>query len=179
MSDLLKPKSKGYKAAFICRLFGIILLVAVILLMLPVTIPRLFGYDLYNVISGSMEPELPVGSAAYVHYTDPQTIREGDIIAFQTGDAVIMHRVVENDSRRWEFTTKGDANAMEDVRKVPYSEVLGTVASHFDGLGQFMTMLSGVAGKIILLCIAAFGAFLIIFAGRKQHRGDTREGQRK
>ncbi len=171
MSDSKTKKSKSQKAAFACRLFGIILLVAVILLLLPATLPRLFGYEIYNVVSGSMEPEIPVGSAAYVRYTEPSGIQEGDIIAFQAGNSVIMHRVTENNTRNREIATKGDANELEDINKVPYSQVLGVVENHFAGVGQIMTMLSGIAGKIILLCIAAFGAFLIIIAGRASSGG--------
>lgn len=46
--------------------FAIIITFAGILLM-----PRLFGYAPYAVLSGSMEPEYPVGSLIYVTATDP------------------------------------------------------------------------------------------------------------
>ena len=47
--------------------------VAAVALAATLLLPRLFGYTPYAVLSGSMEPELPVGSMAYVHETDPAT----------------------------------------------------------------------------------------------------------
>ena len=39
---------------------GNLLLVLVILICVPLTVPRLFGYNIYSVISGSMEPAIKV-----------------------------------------------------------------------------------------------------------------------
>lgn len=61
--------------------FAIIITFAGILLM-----PRLFGYAPYAVLSGSMEPEYPVGSLIYVTATDPKTIQPGDDVTFLTTD---------------------------------------------------------------------------------------------
>ena len=41
---------------------------------------RLLGYQCYNVISPSMEPEYGVGDLLYVKKVDPTTIKEGDVI---------------------------------------------------------------------------------------------------
>ncbi len=50
----------------LCNLLGTLILVLVIASCLPLTVPRLFGYEIYEVVSGSMEPEIPVGSVIYV-----------------------------------------------------------------------------------------------------------------
>ena len=40
----------------ICSLAGILLMAAVILVFLPLTGPRLFGYQIYGILTDSMEP---------------------------------------------------------------------------------------------------------------------------
>jgi len=70
----------------LCSLAGTLILLSVIASCLPVTVPRLMGYEIYNVVSGSMEPEIPIGSILYVEKIPPEEIREDDVIAFWSND---------------------------------------------------------------------------------------------
>lgn len=64
-------------------------------------VPRAFGYTPYTVLSGSMEPELPVGSMVFVHQVDPTDIAVGDNATFYRSDgAVVTHQVYGSDLRR-------------------------------------------------------------------------------
>ena len=93
-------------------------MLAVILCYVPLTLPRLAGLQIFEVVSGSMEPAIPTGSIVYVEETEPSQAEEGDVIAFYsaTGSgAVITHRVVQNRVVSGELITKGDANEKEDV----------------------------------------------------------------
>lgn len=65
-----------------CSVLGTLILVSVILVCIPVTVPKLMGYEIYDIVSGSMEPEIPVGSAVYVKAAAPEEVKEGDVIAF-------------------------------------------------------------------------------------------------
>ena len=40
----------------LCSLIGTLLVLVVIIMLLPVTAPRLIGFQVYNVVSGSMAP---------------------------------------------------------------------------------------------------------------------------
>ena len=115
----------------LCSLAGTLILLSVIASCLPVTVPRLMGYEIYNVVSGSMEPEIPIGSILYVEKIPPEEIREDDVIAFWSNDSVIAHRVVKNKIVEGTFTTKGDANAEEDMNDVEYGALIGRVSSHY------------------------------------------------
>ena len=156
----------------LCNLTGILMLLLVILSCVPFTVPRLMGYEIYGVVSGSMEPEIPVGSVIYVESAQPQEILEGDVIAFRSGGSVIVHRVVSNRVVEGEFITKGDANAAEDRAAVPYANFAGRVAWHFPGAGQLMALYSGSAGKIYAIVFAACGAMLNMLAGRLRSHGE-------
>ena len=46
-------------ASVLCSILGTAILIAVILLMMSLFLPRLVGYKVYNVVSGSMEPAIP------------------------------------------------------------------------------------------------------------------------
>ena len=69
-------------AATVCSVVGTILLALVIVVCIPLTVPRIAGYQIYTVISGSMEPEIPTGSLVYVKNTAPSGIEKGDVIAW-------------------------------------------------------------------------------------------------
>lgn len=69
----------------LCSVFGTLILVSVIAVCIPITVPKLMGYEIYNVVSGSMEPEIPIGSAIYVKAAAPEDVQEGDVIAFRRG----------------------------------------------------------------------------------------------
>ena len=80
----------------LCSVLGTLILIGVIAAFLPLTVPRLMGYEIYEVVSGSMEPEIPVGSVIYVKAVQPQEVEAGDVIAFHKDGSVITHRVEEN-----------------------------------------------------------------------------------
>ena len=103
-----------------------ILVALVVLLALLLVGARLFGLQVYTVLSGSMEPTYHTGSLIYVKKVDPYTIRDGQVITFMLDENTIAtHRVVgvvpdEEDSTVVRFRTKGDANETEDGGLVHY-----------------------------------------------------------
>lgn len=109
-----------------------ILVALVVLLALLLVGARLFGLQVYTVLSGSMEPTYHTGSLIYVKKVDPYTIRDGQVITFMLDENTIAtHRVVgvvpdEEDSTVVRFRTKGDANETEDGGLVHYKNVIGT-----------------------------------------------------
>ena len=72
---------------------------------------RLVGLVPYAVLSGSMEPELPVGSLVYVRAVDPSEVAVGDTITFELeSGTLVTHEVYEIDAAAREFKTHGIAN---------------------------------------------------------------------
>ena len=91
------------------------------------------------MISGSMEPAIPVESVVYVKNIAPADIQKKDVIAFHSvlgEEAIITHRVVSNNRVAGEIVTKGDANAKEDMEPVSYENVLGKVVLTVPVLGK-------------------------------------------
>ena len=150
---------------------GTVILLAVMGAFLPLTVPRLLGYEIYEVVSGSMEPEIPVGSILYVGEMQPEEVKEGDVIAFEKGGATVTHRVEENRYVEGEFITKGDANSREDMEPVKYESLIGKVVFHLPVLGTLMSLMSGHAGKLYAVAFAACGVLFHMLAGVLRERG--------
>ena len=142
-------------------LSGTICVVLVILAALPLTLPRLFGFEMYGILTGSMEPVCPVGSLVYVKSEEPKEIKSGDIITFLKGNAIVTtHRVVENDVNKKELITKGDANNTNDIKPVTYDQVKGKVVLTIPFLGYAALKLNSIAGISICVIILAIGLVL-------------------
>ena len=161
-----RKRQGGKLLPTLCSVIGTLILLLVIVVCVPVTVPRIMGYEIYHVVSGSMEPEIPIGNAIYVKEEAPENIQEGDIIAFASGDSVISHRVVKSQKVEGKFTTKGDANAEADMNPVSYQSFIGKVAFHLPFLGAFLAIFTSTVGKVYVLALAACGVMLNILAGR-------------
>ena len=145
-------------------MLGIFLIVVVFALTLPLTLPRLMGYEVFDVISGSMEPAIPMGSVIYVRSAEPEDVQVDDVIAFMDDGSVVAHRVVANRTSMGEFVTKGDANNTEDLFPVPYDALLGVVALHVPMAGAAMSLYSSPIGKMYLVMALACGIMLNVLA---------------
>ena len=148
---------------------GTILLILAIVACLGLSIPRFAGIEQYVVISGSMEPEIPVGSMVYSAQTDPSTLEPGDIIVFystETGSTPVTHRVVENHVADGELITKGDANAQNDLSPVIYANVLGKLVLHVPMLGYIAAPMGTMMGKVAMGCVI-LAAYLLTVVGSK------------
>ena len=155
--------------ASITGILGLLLIIAVIAVMLPLFAPKLLGYGTYDVVSGSMEPEIPVGSLVLVDEAVPEEIAEGEVIAFTSEkdkSVVVTHRVIENDKTNGQFITKGDANKLKDMNPVPYSNLVGRVVKHYPKVGAIMASFSTLEGKLFLMCFLAAGVLLNYLSGR-------------
>ena len=160
------------------NIIGMLILLAVIATYLPLTLPQNLGYQVYHVVSPSMEPAIPVDSAIYVRYLPPEEIVEGDVIAFFHDNAIVTHRVVRNQTVMGEITTKGDANPGEDFTPVNYNNVLGRVELSIPKIGALMRVYTSQLGKLYALILAACGVLFNLVAGRMRDRQREKLRQR-
>lgn len=150
----------------LCNILGICILLISIIIALPLSLPRLLGYEAFNVVSGSMHPAIPVGSVVYVEPYNPIEIKQDDVIAFYSGNSVIVHRVSENKLLDGVYVTKGDANPVEDLLNVPYQALIGKVVFHFPYIGHYLSIFSTMIGKIYVLLFALCGIMFNMLASR-------------
>ena len=170
-----RPVKKGGKFfPALCNIIGTLILIAVIATSLPLTVPRLLGFEIYSVVSGSMEPALPMGSIVYVEHVEPETVEPGDIIAYNVDGSVITHRVMENHFVEGEYVTKGDANEKEDFSNVHYRDLIGRVKYHFPVIGHYLMLYSQQVTKVYLLALAACGVMFNMLAGSIRKKNEEK-----
>lgn len=162
-----RPEKRGGKFfPALCSTLGTLMLTAVILSALPLALPRLLGYNAYSVVSGSMEPALPVGSVVYVESAGVSQIRAGDIIAFDDEGTVVTHRVIESRPQEGAFITKGDANQSLDIKPTPYWKLIGRVKLCVPLLGRVLSLYAVPEGKLALGTFALSGLLLRVLGSR-------------
>lgn len=122
---------------------------------------RLMGYQVYTIISGSMQPEYEVGDLIYVKAVDPADIRIGDDITFVLNEDLVVatHRVIRIDAEKQHIYTKGIANEVEDSTPVHFNNVLGVVRFNIPLLGFVSSFIQNPPGTYITFAV---GAVLII-----------------
>ena len=115
----------------------------------------------YVIVSGSMEPELPVGSLCLIDCQQKEP-EEGDIISYKAGDSVITHRVIEVTDEG--YVTKGDANDSNDPGVVKQKQVFGTYVFSIPKAGyavMFFRSLKGIVLTItFVICFSLLGRLL-------------------
>lgn len=130
-------------------------------------LPMPFGYGAAVVLSGSMEPTFSKDALIFVKETDE--VRVGDIVVYQSGNELIVHRIVSISKDM--VVTQGDANNVADP---PFekSAVKGVVLGWIPYAGILVNILKTSTGTIlVLLC-----AFLLVeLSFRKQKDKDNEE----
>lgn len=129
-------------------------------------LPTVFGWGGAVVVSGSMEPELPVGALVWIHKQDVYS--PGDVVTYEENGSLVTHRLisVQGDTA----ITKGDANNTEDS-PIAVTQICGKVAAVWYGAGNIMLFLRSPA--VILMIILFSG--LIIFLPKRFNRKEKNE----
>lgn len=130
-------------------------------------LPMPFGYGLANVLSGSMEPTFSRGTLLLVK--DTRQVQEGDIVVYQSGKELIVHRIIAVDGD--EIITQGDANNVAD-KPFQKSGIKGKVVAWIPMLGSVAAMLKTPIAVIVILLLA----FLLV-EGSFRKQKDTDEEQ--
>lgn len=147
--------------------------------------PSVFGYSIYRISSGSMEPELMVGDVILDKaVNDESEISVGDVITFEGGsqfdNRIVTHKVIKapyTDEAEGSIMlqTKGIANEIEDtpikfsqvrakmICKIPYIDTLYNLFLSPSGL-LIMILL------IVLVFIDEIANIIKVMSGKDENR---------
>ena len=124
--------------------------------------PRLAGYRVFIVRSGSMAPSIPTGSAVLVRPVPPESLRVGDVITFDRSEGgqvpvTVTHRIVEivQPGAQPVFRTKGDANSVVDPTTVSYLDQAGKVDAHVPFAGYALNASGHRVARLALIGVPA------------------------
>lgn len=129
--------------------------------------PMPFGFGMSVVLSGSMEETLHVNDLVVVQQT--RNVEVGDIIVFQSGTDLIIHRVIGISDG--EITTQGDANNWPDDPISP-NAVKGKMLFSIPMLGLLVRLLQTTIGKILVFILAVF---LLLRSHQKERKQDDEQ----
>lgn len=132
---------------------------------------EIFGYSVFNVATGSMEPTIKQNDIIIVKMTDKYEV--DDIVTFEKDDAYITHRVITiNDNN---LITKGDANNTNDVA-IAKSSVLGKVIKILHNAGVWQKILTSPKIIIMIFLTLVLFDFAFSYKGFKKEKvEDTSE----
>lgn len=144
----------------VCNFISHIIFVILLVLVLLMFVPNFIGFKTFSVISGSMEPNIPVGSLVYTKNVDFEDIEVGDVISYQLSeDTMVTHRVNSINQNEKSLIMKGDANEKVDIGEVQESQIVGKVVLTIPFLG-YIAIYSRTPLAIVAICIVI--AILII-----------------
>lgn len=142
-------------------------------IVVAVLVPRVAGATPYTILTSSMEPNYPPGTLVVVKPTPVDEIGVGTVITYQLEsgrEAVVTHRVTSvayrSDGEK-AFTTRGDANTVDDLEPVIPVQIKGTLWYAVPKLGWMSNAIGAeqrnqavyvVAGGLGLYAIWMFGS---------------------
>lgn len=150
----------------------------------PDEVPSAFGYTPLAVRSGSMsgtaEDHIEIGDLIIIKKVGTDTLKEGDVIAFQKDSSIVTHRIVEvqtDENGERTFITKGDANNTQDEDPVLKDEVVGICIKRVPKIGEAVLFLGTAKGMI--LCLGVPLAIYIVLDMLHQRKRIDEERQRR
>ena len=156
----------------IISLFINISLIFFIILALLIYAPRCFGITPYSVISGSMEPSIPVGSVVYAKPVEPSSLKIWDVIVFKEKGNDITHRIDSIDYDNKVVVTKGDANDSCDIDPISFAQIHDKYVTNIPCLGYLLEYFKLKEFKIYFctFIIFLFVYSLIIFIKNNKNK---------
>ena len=143
-----------------------------------VFVPRLGGATPYTILTGSMRPDLPVGTLVVMKPVDVSNIGVGNVVTYQlaSGEStVVTHRVVavgfDSDGTRI-FTTQGDANNGPDPKKVIPAQIKGELWYAVPHLGRVSNLIDNAQRHALSILVISglliYSAFAFTSSARER-----------
>lgn len=174
-------------------LFGLLLLILIPILIVNIhimvqakndkdTVPNIFGYKPFIVLSGSMETKIRIGDLIITKIINPDSLKIDDVIAFRDEEnTVTTHRIIDiidKDGTTY-FVTKGDNNSSQDRYLVKYKDVEGIYITRIPGVGQALNELSKPTTMIIVVLGITIVFILLFSISNKKLRKKEQEEYRR
>ena len=155
MSD--NNNKKEYNALKEAKNFILILIVVVLCFYATIggtkikgqAVPMIFGKGCAVVMTGSMEPNLPIDALIFIDETNDYQI--GDVVVInKTGYNPVVHRIVSIENEK--VITKGDANNTVD-EPVTISDLNGKVIGYIPYVGRVINYIKTPLGSLTLILV--------------------------
>ena len=181
-AEITKQKKSSIISDVVFYVFLVGLFIAVFILGTGGGTGDIFGFSYANVLTSSMQSEIPRGSFVLIRTIDPADVNVGDDITFFSGrDVTVTHRVMRiyenyNDSGERGFITQGIENDFVDTETVRVNNFIGRVQFHIPHLGSALAFISDNALLFggMFVCILLLTTTLKIFFGERRKERKAR-----
>lgn len=134
--------------------------------------PSIFGIRFFNIVSGSMTPNIEINDVILVKKCDIRDLKKDDIITFTKDKKTISHRIVkiiENENSRM-FITKGDNNDVLDDGLIKENQIIGKVVFTIPKIGELIMYIQDKNGFINIISLIVIAFILICMKDEKKNR---------
>lgn len=175
-----KDKRKKIINIIMYPILAIILIICTMVIFQKIQNPTkavsVFGYKVFVIVSGSMEPTFDVGDLIITKETD--NIQKNDIITFMEENQSVTHRVMEilEEDGVNKYKTKGDNNDSQDVELVNAEQIEGVYKFKINKIGKILLHFRNPI-LIIIILIVIYICYLIVM--EKDNRKKARHERRK
>ena len=144
----------------------------------PNETPSVFGIKIFCIISGSMEPNISINDLLIIKEVSQNEINSKDIISFTVNGETITHRIENistDESGDLVYTTKGDANNIEDADTIKFEDIEGKYIGKIPKIGKIILALKSktTLGIVLLVLI-----LLYIFEQKSNEKKIKRSNER-
>lgn len=182
LESINKRKENAKIIKKVIEIFAIILIYNIILIAVSsennMSLFNILGYKSYVIKTTSMEPTINVNDVVLTKEVEQQDLKVGDVITFQQKREVITHRItkIEENEGKFEYTTKGDNNNIEDIFKISYENIEGKHVLTIPYLGKIVQILDNKLVFLIILLIILIFMFIQV---QNQEKKDSRREKKK
>lgn len=139
---------------------GYLCLTIVLLAVIPVFLPQVFGYQTYLVSADTTKQVSEPKTLVYVEDMDNAAYEAGNIVAVLSDKTkrVDVYTVASNDGK--------EALTMKSGEKVQYDKVAGHVAAKLPFVGFLGQICFSIIGMIILVVIAVMAIIFLTYGNK-------------
>lgn len=170
MSDIAKKTLKIILniAYQILTIMCVILTIIIVLQKATNSNKTIFGYRIFRVVTGSMEPEYDIGEVVICKEVDSKDIKVGDDIVYlgrygEYNGKIIMHEVtsIERDeNNNLNFHAKGLHTASVEDPQIGISQIFGVVILKSEILTVLYRLATSMYSAFIIITILVLNVFI-------------------
>lgn len=157
----------------------VVLIVAIQKVFYKDKIPNVLGFEILQVLSGSMSGEFEAGDAILIRkISNEKDLKVGDVVTYRDGKNLITHRIIDVTETEGElqYTLKGDANNTIDKEKITFKDIEGRYIFKITWMGKLVDIINTPIGMTMLVVIPIL---LIIFFITKDKKKEIKKNMRK
>ena len=135
----------------------LVAIIFIVVMRLSGGVPSLFGYNLFVIVSPSMEPEICVGDIIISKEYDGELLYEGQVITYlgkegDVKDKIVTHKVVNVLNGGETVITRGVANSSNDPA-IGKDDIISVMVYKTFLIGKIYSLLSTTWGFLLLVLI--------------------------